>query len=690
MSMLLLLLSVLGIGFVSYPGDDQDEKDSGHKEIRPDDEQPFLDDEDNEVGRVESKNDIFINDRPKVDSNTNYDLGLNILYGREPYEQSLEFGVSTEQSCKIAAWHIQKSSRTEAKIELGHMRLLGIGTSQSIDKARTLWTKASAQGSIEAELTLKAFNAFLENMKYVPPAEQKLAIPLPDCTDQNYKQYLKEAKAGDANSSYLLANYYFDNDKNKDGLKWLKLAAEAEHPKACGHLAYCYYRKTGADPVIFHSELEIKTHFEERMKVVLFWFNKSEDLFKKLIASGDAEASFSLYELYHTFLHISVIPNNEEKYINWIRDSAWLGDSWAQYLLGSYYLDIVYEDSDEYYDNPAGRLENILESKPLKKRDFDACGNEFMVWMEAIKWLRLATYQGHFEARILLAKLLAARDCDSKNSYWTEYLIQKWLRLPSTNITLEQHAVLGDSYSGTFRGSKYGSSYDDWRSDAGVRGERISNPIIKRPKQAVEHYRIAAKGGNIYGMYALAKCAEAGTGTKQSIKTAFKWYKKAALSGHHHSQYRLYLMYKDGEGIKQNDREAVQWFLKAAESGNARAMFAAGLAYYEGKILEQNYKEAIKWFERSAKKWSFNASYHYLGMCYFKGWGAKRDFKKALSYFEISQSSESYYYTGLIYQEGLGTSPDPEKAVSAFKRAVAKGNKEAADRLPGPGLDTGK
>ena len=87
MSMLLLLLSVLGIGFVSYLGDDPDEKDSGNKDIHPYDELAFPDDEEREVYREESKNDFFFDDRPKADSKANYDLGLSSLYGREPYEQ---------------------------------------------------------------------------------------------------------------------------------------------------------------------------------------------------------------------------------------------------------------------------------------------------------------------------------------------------------------------------------------------------------------------------------------------------------------------------------------------------------------------------------------------------------------------------------------------------------------------------
>jgi TPR repeat protein len=117
-------------------------------------------------------------------------------------------------------------------------------------------------------------------------------------------------------------------------------------------------------------------------------------------------------------------------------------------------------------------------------------------------------------------------------------------------------------------------------------------------EKAVQHFEIAANGGNAKAMYQLAHCFYHNHGVENDFGQALYWYTRAAEQKHVKSQNNLALMYERGDGVNANMDTAMYWYNQAADNGSAVADYNLGLEYTK----RRDFKEAKKHFERALER----------------------------------------------------------------------------------------
>ncbi len=348
------------------------------------------------------------------------------------------------------------------------------------------------------------------------------------------------------------------------------------------------------------------------------------------------------------------------------------GDARAQY----YYGRIEYDEL-ELWDG-YGSFMAALTSRGLP-------------WYTVISWLRLSSYQGFTNARLLLANI-------HRKGHGIRHdpdIATKVLTLFEGHETSIDYAILGDAltkdYDTLWKRQAEGDECESWLKDRqeAFQVKRFQIGISKNLPLAVKYLRKAAEFGYPASMYALGKCYLDGEGIGRDATEAIKWLKQAAELGYSRASYDVGSMYYNGDGVEMDKTEAFKWFHKSAEAGDNDAMFFVGKMYLEGDGTEQNHEEAFKWFNQAEKR----EAELYRGYCYFHGWGVKRDGNKALEewsqcYFYYGQiAGEVMYHKGLIYLEGLDVEQDTEKAVAYFIKAAEYKSEEARKKLEELGVE---
>lgn len=117
----------------------------------------------------------------------------------------------------------------------------------------------------------------------------------------------------------------------------------------------------------------------------------------------------------------------------------------------------------------------------------------------------------------------------------------------------------------------------------------------KDEAKALEFYKKAAEGGDIYGMYNLANLLR-----QSAPLEAFTAMKNAADKGLPIAMSDLGCMHEKGEGTPQDYTAALIWFGKAAEKGNKYGQHNLGIMFLNGRGVEQNEATAKKWLAMAA------------------------------------------------------------------------------------------
>ncbi len=102
----------------------------------------------------------------------------------------------------------------------------------------------------------------------------------------------------------------------------------------------------------------------------------------------------------------------------------------------------------------------------------------------------------------------------------------------------------------------------------------LNNPDFRDYAGALQHYKYAAKEGDLESFFALGEIHRKGTGVSSSITNAIPYYHYAASKGYAPAQYMLGVIYANGEGVSRDIAKGYAWLSLAAEQHFVNAQTA--------------------------------------------------------------------------------------------------------------------
>ena len=484
------------------------------------------------------------------------------------------------------------------------------------------------------------------------------------------------AESGLADAQYELGAIYEegafsvgDGIDESEALRWYKLAAEKQHPKALAKVAWYYLFGRGglisdfdkAVPYLYSSatngfavaQVVLGKAYETGEIVGETNILKACQFYSMAAAQGDDEAMFRLYCLYSQGRE--GIPKNSEVARVWLEDAVGKGNPAAMAEMGANYLHLI-EDLGFELDEPKGiRL--------LKKA---VSGNN----VPAFVYLGLCYENGKGVAvnRKTAAELYlqAAKSGNATAQYCIATCYHEGLGVDKDDkksiAWLEQSSAQGHAGADFQLGVMYENGWGAQRDLA----------------KAVKRYERAAEHGDARAMFSLGLYYQDGKGGVQDKQLALKWYKDAAKKNHAGAQCNLGYMYDKGIATETNRVMALHYYQLAASNGDACAKYNLGLAYEHGDGVSTNHQAAFSWYSQAAEGGYADAE-EVLGEWYFSGLYVEQDFQKALDMYtravehRSSKSAVAKNDLGIMYKIGKAVQQDYDRAFELFKDAACSG-----------------
>ncbi len=208
-------------------------------------------------------------------------------------------------------------------------------------------------------------------------------------------------------------------------------------------------------------------------------------------------------------------------------------------------------------------------------------------------------------------------------------------------VAIKEEALNGNMYSQSMLGLSY------YNGDNGVELNYV---------EAVKWFTMAAKQGETYAQYYLAKCYDNGDGVRENKYEANFWYQAAARQGCIDAQFNLGRQYYFGKGMAKDKEAALYWTEQAARAGHVRSQFFLGAIYEDRK----EFKEAVKWYKKASDA-GFLPAKSSLAVCYGNGTGVKQDYKEAINLLkEAADAGDDHaiFNLGISYLKGWGVFQD--------------------------------
>jgi len=198
---------------------------------------------------------------------------------------------------------------------------------------------------------------------------------------------------------------------------------------------------------------------------------------------------------------------------------------------------------------------------------------------------------------------------------------------------------------------------------------------------AFDYFNKSADGGNIYGIYEVARHYDYGIGCRKDSEKADDYYRKAYThfvrmikeSEDDNILYRLGMMTYTGKGCEKNIKQSIAYLEKSAALDNLNAKMLLARIYLDENDYE-NIPHAIEWLEKAD-----NEQAHYLlGKEYHQGLHVDNDLEKAIYHLTQCQDNEhAYYRLARIYNE----INDVEQEIKYLRQACDKNHDPALIRL---------
>lgn len=187
--------------------------------------------------------------------------------------------------------------------------------------------------------------------------------------------------------------------------------------------------------------------------------------------------------------------------------------------------------------------------------------------------------------------------------------------------------------------------------------------------------------GNSHAGIVLADYYLAENNDASKMNEAREIYKGLAEKGDQYAQLKLAYMLENGLGSPASPTEAEHWYLASAEQGNPDAQYLLAQYYQLGENGEPQYQLAKEWYEKAASK--LPKAYVALG---FIDETVNDNYSSALKAYEQAASQgDAYglYNIALMYEYGKGMAVDYKKAKQLYHEAANKGLSEAMNQLAG-------
>ena len=484
---------------------------------------------------------------------------------QQSYEQS-----QSQNKKEAAQGDAQENETTEAssgdadvQLNLGAMYAL----QQDYTKAKSLFEKAAAQGSAEAQYNL--------GLLY----DQGYGVP------QDYAQarswYEKAAVQGNDSAQFNLGLMYARGQGGRQDYaqarQWYERAAAQGHAKAQNNLGVMYHEGEG-----------VQQDYAQARR----WFEKAA-------AKDNADAQ---YWMGYIYAQGHGVKQDYAQARAWFEKAAAQGAANAQTALDMMNAvaqedALTKEDARQLAKQAAkgdGRALKALE-QTAAQGDADAqtgLGVLYLIgqgvrqdYAQARKWLEKAAAQGNAEAQTGLGVL---------------YLIGQGVRqdYAQARTWLEKAAAQGNAEAQTGLGLMY----------------YVGHGVQKNYAQARYWWEKAAAQGDAMAQFYLGELYRDGQGVRQDYAKAKYWFEKSAAQGDADAQAALDMMNAEGRSMRQEQAASdAQWnveswqdyaqararFERAAIQGDADAQFNLGRIYAEGLGVWQDKQAAMAWFGKA-------------------------------------------------------------------------------------------
>ncbi len=388
--------------------------------------------------------------------------------------------------------------------------------------------------------------------------------------------------------------------------------------------------------------------------------------------------------------------------------AAELGDIWAIFHLGRYYLIGFGVTEDKV---KAFSLFEKAAQKGLLAAQY-AVGHSYLIGRGvnrnitlAFEWLLKAAKRGHSDACYYVGKLYEIGKGTVKS---ITHSSQWYLKAAELGHTIAQ-AKIGEAYF-------YGTG--------------VEKDLALSKKWSVQAAEQGEEDAYFRAAYLCTKTIEG----KTDYSKAFKWYTYLADKGGIAAKNNLGVMYGNGNGVEKDPEKAFQLFLEAAQGGDIVAMDNIATRYLHGTGIEQNLEEALTWYEKALEGGNLESGIN-LATEYLSGQYFEKDVQKTIAYYrrviEQPHNSESqmkqytralmnlanlYYYgkevetddaeafrlytlaaecgsttayvrLGDMYQFGYHVTIDIDRAIYWYRLAAEKNDEDAKEKLDDLGVD---
>lgn len=536
------------------------------------------------------------------------------------YHLTGDYGI--QKSNKKAFYYLSEAAKGDnmnALFEVSDLYYFGVGTRKSIKKAIECCKAAADKGHPEAQYSmwlhfcddeakisyeeaygylmsaartgLKEANNYLgkifyadecfdEAFHYFEFAADKGCIDamfrLGECyfygegTEKNlekaFELYIKAAEYHHDAATYCVAlcyDYGYGTQKNKKlAFEWYKKAARLGHVYAINNLGVCYVRGEGVDKNV----------------------KKAIACYSVASREGDANSSNSLGRIYEIGYGVE---KDISKAIEFYEKAASLGDSSGAFNLARCYQFGMGVDKDvskavDWY------IESSPEEKERVKEMFLSTNIATLSGADAYK---VATFLLEFNDDICKSKALDLLIYSAENSFTDA---RKYI----AKLFLESDEAVKSETLATLFWPESAQENDITVVSAIGKGEDITNnsDYLEDDEQKRKLYEITAKGGD-----AVAIFNEAFTLEKINPQKAFELYKKSAALGEPYGIYAVAKCYEDGTGTEKDEKMYFKYLKKAVKSGAIpEAITDLGSCYGKGKVTDKNNKKAMRLYLKAA------------------------------------------------------------------------------------------
>lgn len=436
----------------------------------------------------------------------------------------------------------------------------------------------------------------------------------------NLKKVINKATEGDPESQFILGFKYAFGDgvtKNiKEGVRWLRVASENDHPKA--QLCMAIILSFGFEDnemLVDHRLKDSMSDFERKFKGTDE--EVAEEAAKwiyKAVAHGCKEAEYILGTMYrrdkmpYSYILAAGYESYIEDIINEIDAAAmnrdnkpekWILDDWKEaHVRVRVSMGII---PYEWY--------SLAANKGYAPAQFEMGFNYAdgitveQDYSKAIEYWRSAAYQDHAKSQFILALLYD----EGKHVQKDSQLALMWYDMAIRNFNKIDYLCEDGVVFQIINVLRQRAEEDNWKAKTEL--DSLLN-VGGFGYMFLDDYRILSHFDRLdraYSQFSMGLMFETGDGAPQNLKEAIRWYTMAAEQGDADAQNKLGVMYAQGKGVPQDYKEAVAWFSRAAEQGYASAQYNLGLMYANGQGVPTDYVLSYKWFNLAAAEGNENA-----------------------------------------------------------------------------------